>query len=89
MKECNKCLKIIAVCPDGQYISNRQCVPCPGHCVDGTPCDKLTGRCNDGCSNYWTGEYCESTWILHKPLTNPGFPFFLAFFQHLFPPKRI
>nr|XP_022304835.1 multiple epidermal growth factor-like domains protein 6 [Crassostrea virginica] len=48
------------VCPDGQYISNRQCVPCPGHCVDGAPCDKLTGRCNDGCSNYWTGEYCKT-----------------------------
>nr|XP_022306518.1 multiple epidermal growth factor-like domains protein 10 isoform X2 [Crassostrea virginica] len=48
------------VCPDGQYISNKQCVPCPGHCVDGAPCDKLTGRCNNGCSNYWTGEYCET-----------------------------
>ncbi|XP_078327334.1 uncharacterized protein LOC111111930 isoform X4 [Crassostrea virginica] len=48
------------VCPDGQYISTRQCVPCQGHCVDGAPCDKLTGRCINGCSNYWTGEYCET-----------------------------
>ena len=68
--ECNKCLKIIAVCPDRQYISNRQCVPCPGHCVNGTSCNKLTGRCIDGCSNYWTGEYCESIWILYKPSIN-------------------
>ncbi|XP_078327491.1 uncharacterized protein LOC111112706 isoform X1 [Crassostrea virginica] len=48
------------VCPDGQYISTRQCVPCQGHCVDRAPCDKLTGRCINGCSNYWTGEYCET-----------------------------
>ncbi|XP_078327493.1 uncharacterized protein LOC111112924 [Crassostrea virginica] len=47
------------VCQDGQYISNKLCKSCQGHCKDGAPCSKLTGRCDDGCSNYWTGTFCE------------------------------
>ena len=53
----------MSACLDGQYISNRTCVPCQGHCKDGSPCDKITGRRDDGCSNHWTGEYCESMCI--------------------------
>lgn len=53
----------ISACLDGQYLSNRTCVPCQGHCKDGSPCDKITGRCDNGCSNHWTGEYCESMCI--------------------------
>nr|XP_022304830.1 receptor-type tyrosine-protein phosphatase alpha-like isoform X2 [Crassostrea virginica] len=47
------------VCQNGQYISNRQCTLCKGHCKDRAPCNKLTGRCDNGCSNYWTGDYCD------------------------------
>lgn len=25
----------------------------------GTYCDKLTGRCNEGCDTQWTGDFCE------------------------------
>ena len=56
----------ISACKDGQYISNRTCVSCKGHCKDGSPCNKLTGRCDNGCSNQWTGEYCECMYIYHK-----------------------
>ena len=69
MKRCKNCINTISVCNDMQYVSNRQCVPCKGHCKDGSPCNKLTGRCDNGCSNHWTGEYCESVYILHKPWT--------------------
>nr|XP_022304836.1 laminin subunit alpha-1-like [Crassostrea virginica] len=48
------------VCQDGQYLSNKVCRPCPGHCKDGAPCNKSTGRCDNGCSNYWTGIFCET-----------------------------
>nr|XP_022306516.1 receptor-type tyrosine-protein phosphatase alpha-like isoform X4 [Crassostrea virginica] len=48
------------VCQDGQYISNKQCKPCQGHCKDGTPCNKLTGKCDNGCNNHWTGSFCET-----------------------------
>ena len=48
------------VCQDGQYISNKLCKSCQGHCKDGAPCNMLTGRCDDGCSNNWTGAFCES-----------------------------
>lgn len=25
----------------------------------GTYCNKLTGRCDDGCDTQWTGDFCE------------------------------
>nr|XP_034319545.1 multiple epidermal growth factor-like domains protein 11 [Crassostrea gigas] len=46
-------------CPNGQFISNRACVDCPGHCKDGASCNKLTGMCDNGCANHWTGTFCE------------------------------
>uniref|UniRef100_A0A8B8BYA1 Uncharacterized protein LOC111114367 n=1 Tax=Crassostrea virginica TaxID=6565 RepID=A0A8B8BYA1_CRAVI len=46
-------------CYDGQYIRDKMCVPCEGHCKNGIPCNKLTGRCDNGCHNYWIGEFCE------------------------------
>ncbi|XP_078327496.1 uncharacterized protein LOC111115605 [Crassostrea virginica] len=48
------------VCPDRHFISNRKCVPCQGHCKGGAPCNKLTGRCDNGCQNYWTGDLCQT-----------------------------
>nr|XP_022306522.1 usherin-like isoform X2 [Crassostrea virginica] len=48
------------VCQDGLYISNKVCKPCQGHCKDGAPCNKSTGRCDNGCSNHWTGTFCET-----------------------------
>nr|XP_022310653.1 receptor-type tyrosine-protein phosphatase alpha-like isoform X2 [Crassostrea virginica] len=47
------------VCKDMDYISNRTCVSCQGHCKDGSPCNKSTGRCDNGCQNHWIGEFCE------------------------------
>lgn len=46
-------------CANGQYIVNRQCLRCKGHCKIGTYCNKLTGRCDDGCEAQWSGEFCE------------------------------
>lgn len=49
----------VSVCEDMEYISNRTCVSCQGHCKDGSPCNKSTGRCDNGCENHWIGEFCE------------------------------
>ena len=42
-----------------EYISNKTCASCQGHCKDGSPCKKSTGRCDNGCQNHWMGEFCE------------------------------
>nr|XP_034335006.1 receptor-type tyrosine-protein phosphatase T-like isoform X1 [Crassostrea gigas] len=47
------------VCTDKQYISNNVCIDCPGHCKDDAPCNKLTGMCDNGCANQWTGAFCN------------------------------
>nr|XP_022310265.1 uncharacterized protein LOC111115721 isoform X2 [Crassostrea virginica] len=47
------------VCKDMEYIWNRTCVSCQGHCKDGSPCNKSTGRCDNGCQNHWMGEFCK------------------------------
>lgn len=47
------------VCTDKQYISNKVCVDCPGHCKENVPCNKLTGMCDNGCANQWTGAFCN------------------------------
>ena len=59
----------ILVCDDGEYTSDRMCVPCPGHCNNGESCNKLTGRCDNGCQNYWTGDFCEGVYT--KSSTGP------------------
>lgn len=51
----------VSVCSDGTYISSRMCVRCPGRCKNGAPCNKLTGRCDHGCEDNWTGQFCEGT----------------------------
>lgn len=51
------------VCRDGEYISNKTCVDCPGHCKDGAQCDKLTGLCDNGCAKQWTGTFCHSLYF--------------------------
>lgn len=48
------------MCDDGEYITNKTCVDCPGHCKDEAPCNKLTGMCDNGCANQWTGAFCNS-----------------------------
>lgn len=48
------------MCDDGKYISKKACVDCPGHCKDEAPCNKLTGMCDNGCANQWTGTFCNS-----------------------------
>lgn len=51
----------ITACPNGTFISNKECVDCPDHCKDdGVHCNKLTGKCDNGCANHWNGTFCES-----------------------------
>lgn len=50
----------ITVCPNGNFISNKSCVDCPGHCKNGASCNKLTGMCDNGCANHWNGTFCNS-----------------------------
>lgn len=47
------------MCSDGTYISSGMCVRCPGRCKNDSPCNKLTGRCVQGCDKNWTGQFCE------------------------------
>lgn len=49
----------ITVCPDGNFISSKACVDCLGHCKNGAHCNKLTGKCDNGCSNHWNGTFCN------------------------------
>ncbi|XP_078329125.1 uncharacterized protein LOC111114377 [Crassostrea virginica] len=44
-------------CEYGMYIQNKTCVQC-GHCKDGVACNKSTGRCDNGCENNLTGNFC-------------------------------
>lgn len=53
--------KYISEC-DGGYIRNKTCVSCQGHCKNGIPCNKLTGRCDNGCQNYWSGIFCDGVY---------------------------
>lgn len=50
----------ITVCLNGNFTSNKSCVACPGHCNNEAPCNKLTGMCDNGCSNHWSGTFCDS-----------------------------
>ena len=52
----------ISACNNGGYIKNKTCVPCQGHCKNSEPCNKLTGQCDHGCRNNWTGEFCEGVY---------------------------
>lgn len=52
-------LYFISECDDGEYIKNKICVLCQGHCRGGAHCNKLTGRCDQGCENQWTGDFCH------------------------------
>lgn len=49
----------ISECEDGGYIREKTCVPCQGYCLKGEHCNKLSGRCDNGCQNYWHGNFCE------------------------------
>lgn len=47
------------------YVKNKTCLQCHGHCKNGEPCNKLTGRCDNGCDHHWIGEFCQSTYANH------------------------
>lgn len=47
------------VCANGQYILNRECVNCSSYCKNYSLCNKLTGKCDNGCNNHWTGNFCQ------------------------------
>lgn len=50
---------IVLVCADGQYIFNRKCVNCSSYCKDISSCNKLTGKCENGCIYHRTGDFCQ------------------------------
>lgn len=52
------------VCSNGTYLVNGHCVLCEGHCKDATPCNNLTGRCDNGCTGQWTGDFCTGLYML-------------------------
>ena len=49
----------ISVCSNNTFFINGQQKPCKGHCRDCLPCNKYTGRCDNGCDNHWTGDFCD------------------------------
>lgn len=51
-------------CINGTYVSHGKCVKCQGVCKDHAPCNISTGRCDDGCSDHWTGIFCEGIFLL-------------------------
>ena len=48
-----------SVCENGTYVKNNSCVYCQTHCRNGDICNKLTGRCDNGCANHWSGNFCQ------------------------------
>lgn len=55
----------ISVCDNGMYVKNKTYLQCHSHCKNGEPCNKLTGRCDNGCDHHWIGEFCQSTYANH------------------------
>ena len=56
---------MFSVCDDGMNVKNEACLQCQGHCKNGVPCNKLTGRCDNGCDLHWIGEFCQSLYSNH------------------------
>lgn len=52
---------VLKVCSDGTYVFDGKCVKCQGVCKNHAPCNKSTGTCDNGCSDHWTGKFCEGT----------------------------
>nr|XP_022305526.1 receptor-type tyrosine-protein phosphatase epsilon-like isoform X2 [Crassostrea virginica] len=51
-------------CPDEWYgLDCKQ--NCSGHCRDNDPCNKVTGRCDKGCTYGWYGQHCEHRCVGH------------------------
>lgn len=55
------------VCSDGTYVSEGKCVKCQGVCNNHAPCNKSTGTCDNGCSNHWSGTFCEGIFFYCEP----------------------
>lgn len=49
-----------SVCANGKYILNRECVTCSSYCKNYSLCNKSTGKCDIGCSDHRTGDFCPS-----------------------------
>ena len=48
----------VTECEDGFY--GLECnTKCVGQCKDG-PCNHTTGSCDEGCSDCWTGDHCDT-----------------------------
>ena len=45
-------------CIIGHY--GDDCHQTCGHCKNGTNCDSTSGKCPEGCEEYWNGSHCDS-----------------------------
>lgn len=46
-------------CGDGIYVFDDKCVKCYGLCKNSAFCNKLIGNCDNGCNDYWIGNFCN------------------------------
>lgn len=52
------------VCTDGFYGS--ECKTVCGPCKDNDVCDKVSGRCPNGCQIHWTGDRCDGQCLMFR-----------------------
>lgn len=70
-KNTPRFIGVFSVCSDGTYVSEGKCIKCQGVCKNHAPCNKSAGTCDNGCSDHWTGKFCEgnvkvlSMWKFH------------------------
>lgn len=48
----------ISVCANGKYILNRECGDCSRYCKNYSLCNNSTEKCDNGCSDHRTGDFC-------------------------------
>lgn len=56
-------IHLLPGCENGTYGYN--CLKnCSGHCVHGYPCNKETGRCDEGCEPGYSDTFCSKSWFI-------------------------
>lgn len=48
----------MAGCSLGSY-GDRCKSKCDGHCLENSPCNHISGRCDRGCAAGWMGKQCN------------------------------
>lgn len=55
---------------DGNFVSNRVCQKCHGHCKSDEFCNKTNGKCDNGCKTTGLDTFatvCISTFFTYQP----------------------